>query len=125
MRSHRILLAAAVLGCLSVLPVPGFTQPPGAPFALPPELLRPIAFAWTGTLDEAAKALADRIGYGFGSGDALGAPVPAGKASIEVSINVANTTAAEVAQLLSEQARGRAVLVVNPATRRIEVYRYG
>lgn len=107
-------------------PIPsGHAQNAGTPFMIPAELLRPISFSWNGSLDGAAKALADRIGYGFASSDALGAPVRAGLPAIEVSIKVVNTSAAEMAQLLGSQARGRAVVVVNPETRRIEVYRHG
>lgn len=125
MRERRALLAAALLGGMCGSAPPVRAQAPGGPFALPPELVRPIAFAWTGTLDDAAEALAGRIGWGFATGDALGDPVPPGKPPIEVSVPPVTATAAEVARLLGEQARGRAVVVVNPATRRIEVYRYG
>lgn len=126
MRSRRTLLAAATMLCPFLAPAPAVhAQGAGLPFGIPAELLRPISFSWTGSLDGAAKALADRIGYGFASGDALGAPVPAGLPSIEVSINVVNTPAADVAQLLGNFVRGRAVVVVNPETRKIEVYRHG
>lgn len=126
MRSRPTRLAVAAVLWPLLAPAPAaHAQGAGLPFGIPAELLRPISFSWGGPLDGAAKALADRIGYGFASGDALGAPVPAGLPPIEGSLNVVNTSAAEGAQLLGSQARGRAVVVVNPETRRIEVYRYG
>lgn len=100
----------------------GHAQTGNSPFPVPAELLGPVTFAWTGPLDDAARDLAGRVGYGFASVGMLGGPLPAGAERIEVSVNLVNTSVVDVAQRLGDQSGGRAVVVIDPERREVRVH---
>jgi len=117
MRSRRAVLSAAVLGCFEGRAAPGRAHAGHVPFALPPELLRRISFSYAGTLDGAAEAFAERIGYGC---IPLGAAPLLDTWPIEVSVETADSPAHEVWRQLNSQVPGRTV-VIHPDIRTVEV----
>ena len=122
---HRVrfpLPTAVALAAALAWAGPGHAQTGDDPFPVPAELLRPVTFAWTGSLDGAVRDLAGRSGYGFASVGMLGGPLPAGAESIEVSVSLVNTPVVDVAQRLGNQSGGRAVVLVDPERRELRVY---
>jgi len=90
----------------------------GTRTVLPAELQRPITWRWTGRLDEAAKALAERVGYAYAP------PGPDAPAMPVVAVNVTDTPAIEVFRTLGTQAGTAATLVVDPEARIVQVKRH-
>ena len=121
-RARLPLLATVAFAAALAWGGPGHAQTGDSPFPVPAELLRPVTFAWTGSLDGAVRDLAGRIGYGFASVGMLGGPPPAGAERIEVSVSLVNTPAVDVAQRLGNQSGGRAVVLVDPERRELRVY---
>lgn len=121
-RAYFTLLAVVAFAAVMAPVGPGRAQTGDSPFPVPAELLRPVTFAWTGSLDNAARDLAGRIGYGFASLGIQGGPLPAGTEPVEVSVNLVNTSVADVVQRLGQQARGRAVVLIDPDRREVRVY---
>jgi len=117
MRSRRAVLTAAAVGCFEGRVLPGRVRAAAVPFALPPELLRRISFFYSGTLDEAAQALASRIGYGC---IPFGAPPSPGTWPVAVLVEATDAPAHEVWRRINSQAPSHTV-VIHPDVRTIEV----
>ncbi len=121
-RARCPLLATVTLAAALAWAGPGRAQTGDSPFPIPAELLRPVTFAWTGSVDGAVRDLAGRIGYGFASVGVLGGPPPAGAERVEVSVSLVNTSIVDVAQRLGNQSDARAVVLVDPERRELRVY---
>ncbi len=123
-RVRALLLATAPFAAALALALagPGRAQSGGSPFPVPAELLRPVTFAWSGSLDDAARNLAGRIGYSFASVGMLGGPIPAGTERIEVLVSLVNTSVMDVVQRLGSQSGGRAVVLIDPERRELRVH---
>lgn len=93
-------------------------------FTLPSEVSQPMAFAWSGPVEGAIRALAARLGYSAWAGTATGLPVPHPAPVVTVNVGVASASAAEIVEILNRQSRNRAVIVLDPEKRSIGVVYY-
>ena len=94
-------------------------QPTTAGVYVPAELQRPMVAPPAGSLDEAARMLARRVGYRFASNAAPGAaPVP-------VVLPGQPTPLIDLFRALGDQAGQRAEVVVNADQRQVEVRHRG
>ena len=90
----------------------------GARGVVPAELQRPVTWRFTGPLDQAAQALAERVGYAYAP------PGPDAPAMPVVAINAQATPAIEVFRTLGEQVGSAVAVVVDPETRIVQVKRH-
>jgi hypothetical protein len=81
---------------------------------VPSELQKPVSLTWSGPLDEAAKALAEQVGYRFVTTGPVAAPIP-------VSINAQNQPIVELFRALGAQAGSRATVAVDAQSHTVEV----
>jgi hypothetical protein len=88
---------------------------------LPSEVGQPIAFAWSGPVEGATRALAARLGYSTWASTAAGLPPPDPVPIVNVTIGVASVSAAGIVEILNRQCRDRAVIVLDPEQRSIGV----
>ncbi|WP_090567714.1 DotD/TraH family lipoprotein [Belnapia rosea] len=84
----------------------------------PSELQKPIVWRWSGPMDQAAKALADRIGWSYA------APGPDAPAMPTVTVDANGTTVLDVFRSIGTQAGNRATLLVDPDRRIVQVQRH-
>ena len=84
----------------------------------PSELQKPIVWRWSGPMDQAAKALADRIGWSYA------APGPDAPAMPTVTVDANGTTVLDVFRSIGTQAGDRATLLVDPDRRIVQVQRH-
>lgn len=84
----------------------------------PSELQKPIVWRWSGPMDQAAKALADRIGWSYA------APGPDAPAMPTVTVDANGTTVLDVFRSIGTQAGERATLLVDPDRRIVQVQRH-
>ena len=117
MLSRRSLLAVACLGPA----LPAAAQP----FLIPRGPASPLPFAWTGSLGEAAAALAGLIGFQFWQTMASGLPFPDPPPLVGVSVGFAEATPDAIVQALNRQVASRAVVVLDPQQRFVGVVYYG
>jgi len=87
---------------------------PGAP-VMPAELQRPESLAWSGPLDDGAKALADRIGY------RLVVTAPADTTPLSVAVNLANVPIIDLFKALGAAAGTQATVIVDPDHHQVQV----
>ena len=85
---------------------------------VPPELQRQVSLTWSGPLDQAAKALADQVGYRFVSTGPTSPP-------IAVSIAAQNQPIVEMFRSLGSQAGTHATLTVDAENHQVEVRHNG
>ena len=86
--------------------------------AAPAELHKPIVWRWSGPMDQAAKALADKIGWSYA------APGPDAPAMPVVSVDANGASILDVFRSIGTQAGSRATLLVDPDRRIIQVQRH-
>ena len=122
MRSARAALLAFGVAVRAV-PAPPWAQ--ASPFPIPRELLQPISFAWSGSLEGAAHSLATQLGFTAWTTMASGLPIPRPPPSVDVSISVSATSAADIVAQMNQQAHGRAVVILDSEQRYIQVVYYG
>ena len=93
------------------------TVPPSAatPAIAPAELQRPVSFAWSGPLDEGARALADRVGY------QLVIHAPPSPKPVLVSVTLSNVPIVDVFRELGTQASAHATVSVDWDRHQVEV----
>ncbi len=113
----RVDAAMRALGGMNVATQPG--EP--SPVAIPAELQRPVSFAWSGPIDAAAKALADRIGYRLVVTSDGSPGKPASLLPVVVSVNKTNVRIVEVFQALGDSAGPKATVIVDPDHRQVDV----
>lgn len=82
---------------------------------VPAELQRPVSAALTGSLDQAARVLAERVGYGFASN------ATAGTAPVQVSLSGQPAPVIDLFRSLGAQAGQRADVLVDADRRVVEV----
>lgn len=92
--------------------------PRSAGAVVPAELQKPIVWRWSGPLDQAAKALATKVGYAYADGSP-DTPI----AMPTVSVDVSGATVLDVLRSVGAQAGDRATLVVDPDRRIVQVRR--
>lgn len=90
-------------------------QPTSAGPYVPAELQRPVLAALTGSLDQAAQALAERVGYGFASN------ATADTAPVRVSLSGQPAPVIDLFRSLGAQAGQRADVLVDADRRVVEV----
>jgi defect in organelle trafficking protein DotD len=105
----RIDRAMTELGGLPVPPSAATHQ------IAPAELQRPVSFAWSGPLDEGARALADRVGYQFV------VYAPKNPKPVLVSVTLSNVPILDVFRELGTQAGADATLAVDWDHHQVEV----
>ena len=95
----------------------GLAVPPSAatPPIAPAELQRPVSFAWSGLLDEGARALTDRIGY------QLVIHAPPSPKPVLVSVTLSNVPIVDVFRELGTQASAHATVSVDWDHHQVEV----
>ena len=95
----------------------GLAMPPSAamPPIAPAELQRPVSFAWSGPLDEGARALADRVGYQFV------VHAPKNPKPVLVSVTLSNVPILDVFRELGSQAADHATIAVDWDHHQVEV----
>ena len=118
-RTCGFLLAAGI----AVMSLPAAAQV--SLFPIPPAEPQVLSFSWSGPLDGAARALAARLGYTVWTTMASGLPIPRPPPSVDVVINADDVSAADTVVLMNRQAEGRAVVVLDPEKRFIQVVYYG
>ncbi len=96
-----------------------FRQPTTAGAYVPAELQRPVSAALTGSLDSAAQALAERVGYRFAS-NATPSTTP-----LQVSLPGQPMPVIDLFRSLGAQAGQRADVRVNADQRQVEVRYHG
>src|SRR3954469_2100510 len=116
MRRRRVLTGLALLPASAV---PGFAQI--SLFPIPRELLLPIAFSWSGSIEGATQALAARLGYSASVRTASGLAIPRPAPSVNVSVDFAAALPADVVMELNRQIQNRAVVVLDPERHEIGV----
>lgn len=84
----------------------------------PSELQKPIVWRWSGPMDQAAKALADRIGWSYA------APGPDAPAMPTITVDANGTSILDVFRSIGTQAGNRATLLVDPDRRIVQVQRH-
>ncbi len=94
-------------------------QPTDAGAYVPAELQRPVVAPPAGSLDEAARMLARRVGYRFASNAPPGAP------PLPVALPGGPTPLIDLFRTLGDQAGQRAEVVVNADQRQVEVRHHG
>jgi len=87
---------------------------PAAP-VMPAELQRPESLAWSGPIDDGAKALADRIGY------RLVVTAPAETVPVSVAVNLANVPIIDLFKALGAAAGTQATVIVDPDRHQVQV----
>ena len=90
------------------------SRSPAAP-VMPAELQRPQSLAWSGPIDEGAKALADRIGY------RLVVTAPENTVPISVAVNLSNVPIIDLFKALGAAAGTQATVIVDPDHRQVQV----
>lgn len=85
---------------------------------VPSELQRPLTWRFSGPMDEAARVMANHLGYAFTAPDA-GPALPA------VRIEARDMPALDVFRTIGMQAGDRATVAVDPQRRVVEVHRHG
>lgn len=85
---------------------------------VPPELQKPVSLTWSGPIDQAAKALADQVGYRFVSTGPTSPPVA-------VAIDAKNQPIVEMFRSLGSQAGTHATLTVDAENHQVEVRHNG
>ncbi len=118
-RTGALLMAAH----LAVMTLPAFAQV--SLFPIPRVVQQWLTFSWSGPLDGATEALAARLGYTAWATMASGLPIPRPPPTIDVQINVNGVSAADIVVLLNRQAANRAIVVLDPEKRFIQVVYYG
>ena len=93
----------------------GSSSRASAPVIVPAELRRPVTLAWSGPLDDGAKALADRIGY------RLVVTKPDNAQPIDVAVDRRDVPILELFEALGTSAGVQATVVVDPDHRQVEV----
>jgi defect-in-organelle-trafficking protein DotD len=81
---------------------------------VPSELQKPVSLTWSGPLDEAARALAEQVGYRFVATGPAAAPIP-------VAINAQNQPIVDLFRSLGSQAGSRATVAVDAQNHVVEV----
>ena len=119
---HRTGAALMAAG-LVVMTLPASAQV--SLFPIPRDALPSLSFSWSGPLDGATEALAERLGYKAWTTMASGLPIPRPPPLIDVQINVSSVSAADIVVLLNQQAANRAIVVLDPEKRFIQVVYYG
>ena len=120
MRSASSLLLAASL-VASALPASAQVSL----FPIPRVVPQPISFEWSGSIEGAAQALAAQLGYTQWTTMASGLPTPRPPPSVDVSISVAGVSPAEIVVRMNQQAVSRAIVVLDPEKRLVQVVYYG
>lgn len=87
---------------------------PTAP-VMPAELQRPESLAWSGPIDDGAKALADRIGY------RLVVTAPAETVPLSVAVNLAKVPIIDLFKALGAAAGTQATVIVDPDHHQVQV----
>ena len=118
-RTRAFLMAAH----LAVVTLPASAQV--SLFPIPRDALSSLSFSWSGPLDGATEALAEHLGYKAWTTMASGLPIPRPPPTIDVQINVNGVSAADIVVLLNQQAANRAIVVLDPEKRFIQVVYYG
>jgi DotD protein len=118
-RAHTLLLATS----LAIATFPAAAQV--SLFPTPQGVQQSLSFSWSGPLDGAARALAAQLGYTAWTTMASGLPIPRPPPSVDVLINVNDVSAADIVVLMNQQAESRAVIVLDPEKRFIQVVYYG
>ena len=90
------------------------SRQPAAP-VMPAELQRPESLAWSGPIDDGAKALADRIGY------RLVVTAPADTTPLSVAVNLANVPIIDLFKALGAAAGTQATVIVDPDHHQVQV----
>jgi len=86
---------------------------------VPAELQRPVIAPLSGSLDEAARMLATRVGYRFASNAVPGAP------PVPVALPGQPTPLIDLFRALGDQAGQRAEVLVNADQRQVQVRHHG
>ena len=111
----RVMEAMNEMGGKGIAP----RQPTSAGLYVPAELQRPVVAPPVGSLDEAARMLARRVGYRFASNAVPGA------APLPVALPGQPTPLIDLFRALGDQAGQRAEVVVNADQRQVEVRYHG
>lgn len=108
---RRVDAEMAKLGVMGPGSVERFSAP-----VLPAELQKPVTFAWSGTLEDGVRKLAQDVGYAVYVG-----PLPAGAASLRVEVATGRVQIFQAFVVLGEAAGSRATVRVDPARQRVDV----
>lgn len=94
-------------------------QTSSRPGRVPPaELNKPIVWRWSGPMDQAAKAIAEKVGWSYAAPGPDAPPMPA------VTVDANGTSVLDVLRSIGTQAGDRATLLVDPDRRIIQVQRH-
>ena len=86
---------------------------------VPPELQRQVSLTWSGPIDQAAKALADQVGYRFVSTGPTSPPMAGQRSTAK------NQPIVEMFRSLGSQAGTHATLTVDAENHQVEVRHNG
>ena len=118
-RTRSLLLAASLVA--SALPASAQVSL----FPIPRVGQQAISFEWSGPIEGAAQALAAQLGYRQWTTMASGLPIPNPPPSVAVSIRVTGVSPAEIVVRMNQQAANRAIVVLDPDKRFVQVVYYG
>ena len=126
MRRRRSLAALALAGAAvssAAAAQINLLHPYAVP--LPRELAEPIAFAWSGPIEGATRALAARLGYASWLNLSSGLPMPDPPPRLPVSVGFFSASPTEIVETLNRLVASRAVVILDPRERSIGVVYYG
>ncbi len=83
---------------------------------VPGELLKTVAFNFSGSLEDGVRQLARSVGYGVAV-----SPLPTGQVPVQVAVSTGSVELIQAFQALGDAAGSRAMVTVDPVHRQVDV----